>query len=84
MFVFDKHVFRLDFFSVFYEKVRLLPVVNSKNKLVGVLREEDLLDFYKPRESMGRGGGAGESDSGNRHPGGACAGAAGAAEWAAG
>jgi CBS domain-containing protein len=45
-----------------YEKTRVLPVVDLKNRLVGVFYEEHLLDFYKPHESMGYSfGGAGDS-----------------------
>ncbi|MFA5405902.1 MAG: CBS domain-containing protein [Candidatus Nanoarchaeia archaeon] len=43
------------------EKVTALPVI-SDYRLVGVLSEDDLLDFYKPAEKMGYGAG-GEGNS---------------------
>ncbi len=39
----------------FYEKVKSLPVVDDENKLIGVVQETDLIQFYKPIEKMGYG-----------------------------
>jgi|GEM_PF-2742687 len=47
-----------------YKSFKALPVINNKGQLVSVLYEEDLTDFYKPHESMGKGvEGAGDSSN---------------------
>lgn len=40
--------------AMYYSRINALPVVDSNSRMIGVLREDDMILLFKPREKMGK------------------------------